>query len=107
MPAEWPATHKAMGRVTVIATKPDLKSAGQNETSLRAKVGPVLITGCSSGLGEATARIFHKSGYVTIATARNVGDLASLAVNRRGVPVPISAIKPLFHLDSEGSMLGA
>jgi NAD(P)-dependent dehydrogenase (short-subunit alcohol dehydrogenase family) len=46
----------------------------------RAKIGPVLITGCSSGLGEATARIFHKAGYLTIATARNVGDLASLAI---------------------------
>ena len=66
--------------MTVIATQPDLRFAsGQNETALRAKIGPVLITGCSSGLGEATARVFHNAGYLTIATARNLVDLASLA----------------------------
>jgi len=32
--------------------------------------GLVLITGCSSGLGEATARAFRADGYLTVATAR-------------------------------------
>lgn len=41
-------------------------------------VGPVLITGCSSGLGDATARAFSEAGHLTIATARNVESLASL-----------------------------
>ncbi|MGA2568032.1 MAG: SDR family oxidoreductase [Pseudolabrys sp.] len=41
-------------------------------------VGPVLITGCSSGLGDATARAFHEAGHLTIATARNVESLAGL-----------------------------
>jgi NAD(P)-dependent dehydrogenase (short-subunit alcohol dehydrogenase family) len=40
--------------------------------------GPVLITGCSSGLGEATARAFRADGYLTVATARNVESLADL-----------------------------
>lgn len=41
--------------------------------------GPVLITGCSSGLGHAAAIAFRKAGWQTVATARNVGDLAELA----------------------------
>jgi len=41
-------------------------------------VGPVLITGCSSGLGDAIARAFHEAGHLTIATARNVESLAGL-----------------------------
>ncbi len=41
-------------------------------------IGPVLITGCSSGLGDATARAFHEAGHLTIATARNVESLAGL-----------------------------
>src|SRR5476649_1686158 len=41
-------------------------------------IGPVLITGCSSGLGEAAARAFHAAGHLTIATARKVESLASL-----------------------------
>ena len=41
-------------------------------------IGPVLITGCSSGLGDATARAFHEAGHLTVATARNVENLAGL-----------------------------
>jgi NAD(P)-dependent dehydrogenase (short-subunit alcohol dehydrogenase family) len=41
--------------------------------------GPVLITGCSSGLGRASALAFRQAGYVTIATARNVVTLEALA----------------------------
>ena len=43
------------------------------------KTSPVLITGCSSGLGQATARLFREAGYLTVATARNVGALEPLA----------------------------
>lgn len=39
----------------------------------------VLITGCSSGLGHAAALAFHKAGWRTIASARDVTDLADLA----------------------------
>ena len=43
-----------------------------------ADVGPVLITGCSSGLGRASARLFQMAGYHTIATAPQVGELDEL-----------------------------
>jgi NAD(P)-dependent dehydrogenase (short-subunit alcohol dehydrogenase family) len=41
--------------------------------------GPVLITGCSSGLGRASAIAFHRAGYLTVATARNPATLEPLA----------------------------
>jgi len=39
----------------------------------------VLITGCSSGIGEATARTFIEAGWTVYATARDVDDLTDLA----------------------------
>ncbi|MFB7032330.1 MULTISPECIES: oxidoreductase [unclassified Streptomyces] len=41
--------------------------------------GPVLITGCSSGIGAAVARAFLGSGAIVYATARRPGTLAALA----------------------------
>jgi len=38
----------------------------------------VLITGCSSGIGEATARRLVRAGWPVYASARNVADLAAL-----------------------------
>lgn len=46
---------------------------------MRRDIGPVLITGCSSGLGRAAATAFGNAGFLTIASARNVGDLSDLA----------------------------
>jgi NAD(P)-dependent dehydrogenase (short-subunit alcohol dehydrogenase family) len=43
------------------------------------KTSPVLITGCSSGLGHASAVLFRQAGYTTVATARDPSQLASLA----------------------------
>lgn len=43
------------------------------------KSAPVVITGCSSGLGEATALLFRQAGYLTIATARDPSKLGKLA----------------------------
>ncbi|TKT71043.1 SDR family NAD(P)-dependent oxidoreductase [Afipia massiliensis] len=40
--------------------------------------GPVLITGCSSGLGRAAAIIFRAAGYETFATARDPSTLDDL-----------------------------
>lgn len=42
---------------------------------------PVLITGCSSGLGYATALMFRRAGYLTIATARQPDTLHGLATH--------------------------
>ena len=39
----------------------------------------VLITGCSSGIGEALAHEFHKRGHRVIATARRTESLQSVA----------------------------
>lgn len=38
----------------------------------------VLVTGCSSGIGEATARRLQQSGWCVYATARNLTSLAAL-----------------------------
>lgn len=40
--------------------------------------GPVLITGCSSGVGHAAAIIFRRAGYETFATARDISTLDGL-----------------------------
>ncbi|ARQ01499.1 SDR family oxidoreductase [Pseudorhodoplanes sinuspersici] len=47
--------------------------------SAPSKSAPVLITGCSSGLGEATALLFREAGFLTIATARDPLKLKRLA----------------------------
>ncbi len=53
---------------------------GNSENSRCAARGraPVLITGCSSGLGDASARAFLAAGFKVVATARSEADLASL-----------------------------
>jgi len=40
----------------------------------------VLITGCSSGIGEALALEFHQRGHRVIATARRIESLQALSV---------------------------
>lgn len=50
-------------------------------TGVQAKVranGPVLITGCSTGVGRATAMVFRTAGFETFATARNPATLEEL-----------------------------
>ncbi|EGP09024.1 short-chain dehydrogenase/reductase [Bradyrhizobiaceae bacterium SG-6C] len=42
------------------------------------QTGPVLITGCSSGVGHAAAKLFRQAGYETVATARDITTLDDL-----------------------------
>ncbi|MBS0578267.1 MAG: SDR family NAD(P)-dependent oxidoreductase [Proteobacteria bacterium] len=46
---------------------------------------PVLITGCSSGIGRALVRSCAARGWLVCATARNIGDIADLAGGRTTV----------------------
>ncbi|MEH6628664.1 MAG: SDR family NAD(P)-dependent oxidoreductase [Motiliproteus sp.] len=39
----------------------------------------ILITGCSSGIGEATARLFQSKGYRVVASARHLEDVERLS----------------------------
>src|SRR5690348_11660128 len=41
--------------------------------------GSVLITGCSSGIGQAAALALHEAGRTVVATARNPATLSGLA----------------------------
>jgi len=54
-------------------------------------LGPVLITGCSSGLGQAVARAFRNAGHLTIATARKAETLAPLtAIGCEALPLDVT-----------------
>jgi NAD(P)-dependent dehydrogenase (short-subunit alcohol dehydrogenase family) len=45
-------------------------------------VGPILITGCSSGIGRATAERLHARGWPVYASARNVDSIADLPTRK-------------------------
>ena len=59
----------------------------------------VLVTGCSSGIGRATASCLAASGYAVVATARRPADLAGLA-DGRCLTLPLD-------VTDEGSMTAA
>jgi NAD(P)-dependent dehydrogenase (short-subunit alcohol dehydrogenase family) len=69
-------------------------TAGRNSTSRAA-----LVTGCSSGIGRATALRLHRTGLAVYATARRVEALAELAEQ---------GIQPLrMDVTDEASMVAA
>ena len=45
----------------------------------RTRPGPVLITGCSSGIGRAAALSLHQAGFTVYATARRTDALTGLS----------------------------
>jgi len=51
----------------------------QARTQARTRHDPILISGCSSGIGAATAAALVRAGHTVYATARQVGTLADLA----------------------------
>jgi NAD(P)-dependent dehydrogenase (short-subunit alcohol dehydrogenase family) len=53
-------------------------------------LGPVLVTGCSSGIGAATATRLAKSGHLVYATARRVDDLADLRPGCRTLALDVT-----------------
>ena len=51
---------------------PERETTGATDTGATVMPGTVLITGCSSGVGQATAAAFREEGWTTYATARDV-----------------------------------
>lgn len=71
----------------------------------------VLITGCGSGIGQALARAFHRSGHQVCATARRLETLAPLQaegilVRALDVTDATATSSLLASLASEGRVVG-
>jgi short-subunit dehydrogenase len=60
--------------------------------------GPVLVTGCSSGIGAATADLLVKAGHTVYATARRAETLTGLeAAGARVLPLDVTSEDSMAH----------
>ena len=80
-------------------------------THAQASIGPVLVTGCSSGIGRAAAVRLHDAGLTVYASARRVDSLADLA--DRGIhTVPLDVTDEaatqwaVAHVEAEAGPVG-
>eukprot|EP01136_Pigoraptor_vietnamica_P018989 Opistho-1_new@65988 len=77
-----PATRWTASRLSVAASPASTRCCGTRawpEAAQAMAAKTVLITGCSSGIGEALALEFHRRGHRVIATARRRSSLDGLA----------------------------
>ena len=59
-------------------TKARTPAKGQARDQARTRRSPILISGCSSGIGAATAAALVQAGHIVYATARQVETLTEL-----------------------------
>ncbi|KRE54688.1 SDR family NAD(P)-dependent oxidoreductase [Phycicoccus sp. Soil748] len=74
--------------------------------------GPVLVTGCSSGIGAATADLLVKAGHTVYATARRTGTVDELeAAGARVLPLDVtseqSRVDAVGAIEAEHGRVGA
>ena len=67
----------------------------------------ILITGASSGIGNATARLFADDGWNVVATMRNPGDAEDLAERANVLVAALDVTKPDTIADAVDKSLSA
>jgi NAD(P)-dependent dehydrogenase (short-subunit alcohol dehydrogenase family) len=77
-----------------VALLPANISPGQRERNVEFSGRQALVTGASSGIGQATARLLHERGATVLATGRRA---EALPAGDRWVPLPGDLTTPAFR----------